>query len=272
VKILVTGGHGFIGRYVQARAAELGIKALSYDIAKGDDILDRSRLLHAAVNLKPDAIIHLAGQLGTHELWDTTDLAIDVNIKGALNVAAAALQADAKLVTIEQPHIWYNVYEATKYAAKRMLTGLHYDRGLQVEFVTAHNAYGPGQAHGDGHPQKIIPTFATLAWQGKPLPVWGSGYQQVNLVYAGDVADMLVDRAIAPQADPHVEYNAGVTELKSVEWVTQVINAHTGNTADVDFKDMRRGEQTFPYPQPDDSYPYKFSYQKLLQTVDWYRP
>ena len=274
MKILITGGEGFIGKYVQARCAELGIETVTYDIVDGKDVLDRNTLMND-INQWPfiTSVIHLAGMLGTHELWDDRDRAIDVNIKGALNVADAALAVDAKLVSIEQPHIWYNVYEATKGAARRMLTGLHYDRGLRVDFVTAHNAYGPGQAYGDGHPQKIIPTFATKAWLGEPIPVWGDGEQKVNLVYAGDVADMLVQRALVQGCAPLNEYHAGVDYLMTVNSVVGLVVADAESDSTIEYVGNRSGEQNaLPYPAPDDRYPYKFKRAMLRATVESYKP
>ena len=278
MKVLVTGGDGFIGRYVQSRCRELGIEVFSFDIA-GDieqDVTEWDHLLWAVNQYEPDSIIHLAGLLGTHELWDMAEDAIDVNIKGALNVARAALEADAKLVSIEQPHIWCNMYEATKFAARRMLTGLHYDEGLRVDFVTAHNAFGPGQAHGPGHPQKIIPTFATHAWNGEPIPIWGNGEQKVNLVYAGDVANKLVARAVDPVSDQLFEYQAGSERLLAVVDVAATVAEYVGRTTGIDVgvdcHSMRRGEQKGQYPEPDDDYFYRLEIPLLYATIDSYRP
>ena len=273
MRILITGGDGFIGRYVQSRCKELGIETVVFDIAADitQDITDYEGLSKATP--KVDAIIHLAGLLGTHELWDAAEDAIDVNIKGALNSGRLALERDVKLVSIEQPHIWYNVYEATKFAARRMLTGLNYDQGLRVEFVTAHNAFGPGQHHGEGHPQKILPTFSTMAWAGEPIPIWGEGLQKVNLVYAGHIAEMLLERALDYNADPLRIYNAGSNQLVSVYQVAELVNRRAGNSpGNLDFRPMRRGEQDSPYPKPDRSYPYTLDLDTLMQTVDWYRP
>ena len=179
MKIMITGGAGFIGRYVQSRCAELGIETATFDPANvsdggvAQDVRNPASIMRGFTDFftstDPDAVIHLAGMLGTHELWSNPEKAIDVNIKGALNVGQWCLENDKKMVSIEQPHVWYNVYEASKLAARRMLTGMHYDQGLRVEFVTAHNAFGPGQAYGPGHPRKILPTFSTLAWEGRPI-------------------------------------------------------------------------------------------------------
>lgn len=207
---------------------------------------------------------------GTAERYGGTSLVF--HPREAHGTEKEALSVDAKLVSIEQPHIWYNVYEATKMAARRMLTGMHYDEGLRVEFVTAHNAYGPGQAYGGGHPQKIIPTFATKAWTGEPIPIWGDGSQMVNLVYAGDVADMLVSRALAPTSLPLETYNAGSNEIFSVMQVVSMVDEAAHGTASVERLPMRRGEQPTGYPQPDETYPYRFDPNMLRATVESYRP
>lgn len=286
--IVITGGDGFIGKYVQQRLGELGIGSAVYDFSDNimHDVLDGERFADFVNTHKPRAIIHLAGLLGTHELWDDPYDAAVTNIVGAINVAQAAADTQTKLVCIEQPHIWYNVYEATKMAARRILTGMTTtdEYPLLVDFVTAHNAYGPGQAYGEGHPQKIIPTFATKAWLGEPLPVWGTGGQKVNLVYAGDVADMLVQRAVTPHGEPHRHFNAGTNKLTTVGEVANFVVSHVQSVKNREGGDrafrapivnlpMRRGEQPWvEYPEPDKSYPYRMNWQKLGATIDTYRP
>lgn len=285
---MITGGEGFIGKYVQSRLQELNIETATFDPANvsdggvPQDVRDPGSIARVFTgfftNNGPDAVIHLAGLLGTHELWSATSDAIDVNIKGALNVAQWCLDNNIKMVSIEQPHIWYNMYEASKLAARRMLTGMHFDQGLRVEFVTAHNAFGPGQAYGEGHPRKILPTFSTQAWEGYPIEIWGDGQQKVNLVYAGDVAAKLVERALTPTADPIKEYQAGSKQLTTVAATAAMVEAYVARQTGEEPCGIwsigeRLGEQNqFPYPEPDDSYEYGVRRHQLEATIESYRP
>lgn len=278
MKIMVTGGHGFIGRYVAMRAKERGHETVTFDTAWDlrQDVTDKVAVREFACDTKPDAIIHLAGLLGTHELSDNIREAVDVNIKGAVTVAEVALASDVKMVSIEQPHIWYNPYEATKFAARRILTGMALDQGLKVDFVTAHNAFGPGQAHGAGHPMKILPTFSHNAWRDKPIQIWGDGEQKVNLVWAGDVADVLLDRAQSSSSSPLHEYHAGGPRLYTVNEVARMVlgyvNPGAAGWESIEYLPMRRGENTdTEYPEPDGRYRGDWSIQQLYDTIESYR-
>lgn len=235
MRIAVTGGSGFIGRATIAAAAAAGHAAGSFDRSDGNDILgDLSGLQDA------DAVIHLAGVLGTAELFDTPQLAVDVNVTGTLRILEWCRAHRAAYVGISMPPVFPSVYTATKTAAVRLASAYHHAYGIPVSHVRAFNAYGPGQAHGPGHPQKIVPTFATLAWRGEPVPVWGSGEQLVDLVHADDVARMLID-ALRVGGDD-VTFDAGTGTGVTVNEVAARVLDITGSQAGVARLPMRAGE------------------------------
>jgi UDP-glucose 4-epimerase len=163
---------------------------VAVDRAAGYDIRDSAT---GAVFVGADAVVHLAGVLGTSELLATLDDAIDVNIRGTVRVLEAATEAGAHYIGISMPDVWKgSPYQATKLAGVRLAGCFHEAYRLPVTHLRTFNVYGVGQSYGPGHPQKIIPTFAARSWARLPMPVWGDGQQSVDLVHVEHVAQSLV--------------------------------------------------------------------------------
>jgi nucleoside-diphosphate-sugar epimerase len=81
VRVAVTGGSGFIGTAVRNELLRCGHDVINIDNRNGVDILGPD--LASSVR-ECGSVIHLAGLLGTAELFDDAENAIDVNIKGTL--------------------------------------------------------------------------------------------------------------------------------------------------------------------------------------------
>lgn len=235
MRIAVTGGNGFIGRATIAAAAAQGHVVWSFDAAHGGDVLGDLAGLKDA-----DAVIHLAGVLGTAELFDDPHRAVDVNVHGALRILEWCRDHDAHYVGITMPPVFPSVYTATKVCADRLASAFHHAYGMKVSRVRAYNAYGPGQAHGPGHPQKILPTFATEAWAERPIPVWGSGKQLVDLVHADSIGVMLVDAVQVGGADQ--TFDAGTGTPVTVNELAHRVLDITGSRAGIEHLPMRLGE------------------------------
>jgi UDP-glucose 4-epimerase len=230
-RIAVTGAAGFIGRAVTARLDEAGIEAVPFDLP-GHDIrrpLDLGDATH---------VIHLAGVLGTSELFGRVTEALEVNVIGTANVLTAALDAGAGYTGITMPAVFPSVYTASKIAGRELERAFHH-AGLPTSRVRAFNAYGPGQKHGPEDPQKIIPTFAARAWAGQPIPIWGDGEQTVDLIHAGDLARLLVD---ATAFGDDVTLDGGTGLAMTVNRVADMVLDITGSRAGVEYLPMRLGE------------------------------
>ena len=271
MRIAVTGGGGFIGAATVAWANNHGDQAWAFDRSNGDDILGDLSTLKGA-----DCVIHLAGVLGTSELFDSPEEAVQLNVTGTLRILKWCRENGAGYVGISMPDSnWANVYQATKLCAMRLATAWHRNFGLSVSHVRAFNAYGEGQKHGPGHPQKFMPTFATAGWTGLALPVWGSGQQTIDAVYVEDVAHMLVD---ATRHSDDAVFDAGTGIPVPVNSIASFVNAITSNPSGVEHLPMRDGEE------PDtqivargagwDRLGWKpeLNWSKLKQTIDWYKP
>lgn len=199
MKVLVTGGNGWIGRATCRELERQGYDYLTFDrhpgpksaLVDGELDIRNERQVYGAV-LGADHVIHLAGVLGTHELLDSVHQAVDINVMGSINVIGACVKYDVPLTQITMPRVNPSVYAATKSCAMDLSEAMRHAEGLKVSYVRAYNAYGPGQAYGGDHPQKIIPTFASKAWAGEALPIWGNGMLWCDLVHVDDVARMLV--------------------------------------------------------------------------------
>jgi nucleoside-diphosphate-sugar epimerase len=142
------------------------------------------------------------------------------------------------------PRVNPSLYAATKACA--MDTALAYQEAgeLKCSFVRAYNAYGPGQAYGGDHPQKILPTFASKAWAGENLPVWGSGDLLTDLVHVDDVARMLVE---AMAHGDGVCFDAGTGHAQTVkavaDYVRNYVFEHGGPLAKIENFPERVGER-----------------------------
>jgi UDP-glucose 4-epimerase len=237
--ILITGGGGFIGRAVKQYAEQIG-----HTVSVLDRPLDVRRPDHLDTFVNVDRVIHLAGVLGTHELFDTPHLAVDVNVQGSLNVLEYCRRTGAGYTGITMPQVFPSIYTATKIASTALASAYNHTLGVPVSHVRAFNAFGPGQAHGPDHPQKIIPTFAYNAWRGIPIPVWGDGEQGVDLIHTSDLARMLVD---ATAFDDNQTFDGGTGEMwtvnETVELVNSIVTERGGPGAPINYKPMRRGEE-----------------------------
>jgi UDP-glucose 4-epimerase len=269
MRVACTGSSGFIGRAVVTQLQAAGVDVVEIDRHNGHDILETD----LAALLDPcDAVIHLAGILGTSELFDAIETAVDVNVHGTLRVLRACEKTGTGYVGITMPDCWPSVYQATKLAATRLAAAFHDTTGLPVTHVRAFNAYGPGQAHGPGHPQKIVPTFATKAWAGQPIPIWGNGSQTVDLVHVDHIAACLTSVALEPLGTGQTWDAGSGTELTVLE-VAELVMEVTGATA-LEHLPMRAGETpgtrlcaTNPGPFGYDT----FSLTRLAETVESYR-
>ena len=234
MKILITGGRGFIGAHTANAAMDAGHEVTFWDRREGHDIMGDLTDFPAV-----DAIIHLAGAIGTLELFSDVEKAIELNVIGSTRMMEKALELDAAYVGILVPDVFPSIYCATKAASHRIGTALHKAKGLKVSHVRTFNAFGPGQGYGPGHPRKFMPTFSVAAWNDQPIPIWGDGTAKIDLVKASDVGRMLVD-AVHFHADEVFDAGSG-TEV-TVNDVANRVLFETGSKAGIAYEPMRIGE------------------------------
>lgn len=269
MKIAVTGGLGFIGQAVMNAADNEKHTVWAFDRSFNHDILQSLNFLEGA-----DVVIHLAGVLGTSELFDTAHEAVNVNIHGTLNILEWCHKHNANYVGITMPPVFPSVYTATKICADRLASAWHLAKGIGVSKVRAFNAYGPGQKHGPGHPQKILPTFATEAWNNRPIPIWGDGEQTVDLVHVGDLGKMLIEAANFTNDEV---FDGGTGTPVSVNDLAEFVLDHTGSTAGIEYLPMRSGEIPTRIVATGEGWNKlawrpRFKWGQVREAIDWYHP
>ena len=262
---VVTGAAGFLGAAVVAELESRDVEAISFDRRHGQNIMVDP--LPAA-----DHCIHLAGLLGTAELFNDVFGAIDVNIKGTIAVLRECAGKGMGYTGILMPDVFASIYTATKIAAQRFAEVWHANYGVPISHVRAFNAFGPGQKHGKGHPQKIIPYFATQAHLGRPLHIWGDGSQTVDLIHTSDLARMLVDACDFGNGEI---FDGGTGQSFTVNEVARMVCTMAGSQSQLRHDPMRLGEiPTYIKAEGEgwDLLDWKPQFRRadLQATVDWY--
>jgi UDP-glucose 4-epimerase len=258
--VLVTGGNGFIGRYVVrellARGYSPTVMDWHYrepepgaDLVFGD-VRDATSVTEAAAH--SDGLIHLAGVLGTQETIANPRPAVETNVLGGLNVLEAVAQYGIPAVNIAVGNHWMtNTYSITKHTVERFADMFNCYRNARVSVVRALNAYGPGQLapapYGPSRVRKIMPSFICRALSGEPLEVYGDGAQVMDLIHVRDVAAALVATLEYTAAHgPLIDLEAGSGNATTVNDIAQLVAAEVerrGKSVRIDHLPMRPGEE-----------------------------
>jgi UDP-glucose 4-epimerase len=250
MRVLVTGGAGFIGSHTAEVLAERGITPVLFD-RRGQspakpftesiigDVRDFTSVMQAVGEC--DATIHLAGILGTSEQVEEPLPSIETNILGGLNVFKAIRHFKVPGVYITLGNHWMNnTYSITKSCTERLALMANKEWGTRIAIVRAVNAYGPRQKLGPV--KKIMPTVVMAALNDEAIPVYGDGEQVMDMIYVTDVAEALVRALVVNHGvyDRIFEIGTGVpTTVNDI--VREVIKQAGGGMAA--HQPMRAGEQ-----------------------------
>lgn len=246
-RCLVIGGAGFLGGAIvdellrrgnDVRIADrtghsrLGVAGVHCDVTRYSSVREAVAVA--------DEVYHIAGVLGTAELNETVQEAIDINVAGATNVFRACIDARVPRVFYPgKPNCWCNVYTITKDAAEQFAELFNAaSPHTSIVRVRWFNAYGPGQHIRPV--RKIVPTFALCARFGLPLPIWGSGENTVDMVHAADIARWSVEATRQGLSDR--VYELGTGQPRRVLDVAADVNRLSGNLAGLAWQPMRAGE------------------------------
>lgn len=259
-KVLVTGGMGFIGRYVVEELQSKGYTPviLDHQLRSTDDYDARVEVFmgdvrsHVAVTeamAHVDGWIHLAAVLGTQETIKDPRPAALSNLMGGLNVLESAAKYNLPGTYIAVGNWWMNnPYSITKNMIERFVAMYNKDRGTRVNIVRAVNAYGPRQLaaapFGPGKVRKITPAFICRALSNMPIEVYGDGQQVSDMVYVADVAKALV--LALEKAEQGIVFDGAIECGPAVHTTVQEMAQMVLDTAVAHFGAQRLGIVNLP--------------------------
>ena len=231
MKTLVTGGAGFIGRWVVKKLLDAGYKVCVLDdltngrqenIAEFKDNPDfefvlgdiRDKILLEEVFKDIDICIHAAAAINVQESIDNPQRHYDVNVNGTFNILEAARKKIVKVVLIgtcmvydltaskaiseEHPLNPKSPYAGSKLAAENLALSYYHAYGLPVVITRPFNTYGPYQK--SDMEGGVVSIFIRSLLKGEPLNVFGDGTQTRDLLYVEDCAEFIVNAALNEKA------------------------------------------------------------------------
>ena len=217
MKVLVTGGAGFIGSHIVDRLIEAGFQTVVLDNLSAGCLANvnpaarfmqkdvRDRDLADLLRAEPfDFVVHQAAQTTVPKSLADPYYDCDVNIMGLVNVLEACRFSGVKRIVFASSAAVYgdpahlplseeadkqptSFYGLSKLAAEKYLELYYKNFGLEYVALRYANVYGERQT--DSGEGGVISIFLTKALVGEPLTVFGDGTQTRDFIYVRDVAE-----------------------------------------------------------------------------------
>ncbi len=222
MRILVTGGGGFLGSHLCERLIKEGHEILcldnfftgrkeniahllphpSFELVRHDIVLP--------ILLEVDAIYHLACPASPIHYQYNPVKTIKTNILGTLNMLGIAKRVKARMLLAstsevygdpvvhpQKENYWGNVnpigirscYDEGKRVAETLMMDYHRQNRVDIRIVRIFNTYGPRMLPNDG---RVVSNFIVQALKGEEITVYGDGTQTRSFCYVDDLVDGMI--------------------------------------------------------------------------------
>ncbi|MDX2080846.1 MAG: SDR family NAD(P)-dependent oxidoreductase [Terrimicrobiaceae bacterium] len=268
MKLLVTGGAGFIGSHICRRLLADGHSVTIFDdfndyydpsikranvaalggaveLVEGD-IRDQSRVDSCVRGGNFDTIVHIAARAGVRPSVQDPQLYIDTNITGTHHLLNAARQANVGRFVFASSSSVYGLcktvpfredvalpqtlspYAATKLAGEHLCGNYSHLFGLRTVCLRFFTVYGPGQ-----RPDLAIHKFTDSIHNGRPIPQYGDGSTRRDYTYIDDIVQGVMG-ALTYDGPAFDIFNLGENQTVTLSELIEVIERTLGKKAVID--------------------------------------
>lgn len=270
MRILVTGGAGFIGSHLipellelrndvvvmddfsTGRMENLGINPGKHIEVFNKSVTDKAALTECVKNI--DYIFHLAAAVGVFNIVQKPIQSMRTNILGTENVLEIARERKIPVLctsssevygknssdnlredddrVIGSPAVARWSYSEAKAIDEFLSIAYHREYGLETRVVRLFNTVGPGQL---GHYGMVVPRFVSAALKNEDIEIYGTGDQTRCFTHVLDVVDALIEISHSSRTIGEI-INIGNTQEISIKNLAEKIIAATNSKSRIIFK------------------------------------
>jgi UDP-glucose 4-epimerase len=270
MRVLLTGGAGFIGSHVAEHLVERGHEVAVVDnlsTGRYENVPEGARFYKADIRsgcprvfeeFEPEVLSHHAAQINVRRSVHEPTFDADVNVIGTIRLLQECVRHGVRKVvfastggavygeqttfpaTEDHPQYPLSPYGVSKLAAERYLHFYALQYGLPYLALRYANVYGPRQnPHGEAG---VVAVFSSNLATGNPSTINGSGEQTRDYVYVGDVARANV-LALENLSLPSGACNIGTGLETSVNQLYEILRTLSGRDLPPKYGPAKPGEQ-----------------------------
>lgn len=280
MRVLITGGAGFLGSHLCDRFLQEGHQVVAMDNLITGSVNNINHLAgnrnfqfihHDVTNYiylagPIDAVLHFASPASPIDYLRYPIQTLKVGALGTHNALGVALAKGAKFLIASTSEIYGDplehpqreeyvgnvdaigprgVYDEAKRFAEAMTMAYHRAHNVDTRIVRIFNTYGPRMRLEDG---RVVPNFIAQALRGEPLTVYGDGSQTRSFQYVSDLIDGIYRLLMSDYTQP---VNIGNPHEMTILQFAELVNELTGNKGGIIFKAQERIQGDPQTRQPD---------------------
>ncbi len=269
MRILVTGGAGFIGSHLCEKLLEQGHDVVCVDNLFTGSKQNIQKLLqntsfkfveHDIVNPlfldeKIDQIYNLACPASPVHYQFNPVHTIKASTLGVINMLGLARKHGARILQASTSEVYGDpdvhpqtedyrgnvntigpraCYDEGKRCAETLFFDYHRMHGLEIKVVRIFNTYGPRMTFNDG---RVVSNFIIQALKNEPITIYGNGKQTRSFCFASDLVDGLI-KMMNSDAKISSPINLGNPNEKKIKWLAERIIELTDSKSKIVFQDL----------------------------------